>query len=65
MRPLSRRQADVLQHAADGHGARETAALLRLSEQTVPVYLKQARERLGARSTCHAVALAWRKGWIK
>jgi DNA-binding CsgD family transcriptional regulator len=55
---LSPRQTEVLCFAAAGCTERETALRLGIASATVRGHLARARERLGARSTCQAVALA-------
>ena len=61
---LSSRQTDVLTLAAAGSTERETALRLGIASATVRGHLARARERLGARSTCQAVALAVALGMI-
>ena len=55
---LPPRQIEVLCFAAAGCTERETALRLGIATATVRGHLARARERLGARSTCQAVALA-------
>jgi DNA-binding CsgD family transcriptional regulator len=55
---LADRQREVLALAARGLTHRQIAQKLYLSPYTVFEYLKSARERLGARNTAHAVAIA-------
>ena len=61
---LSPRQTEVLCFAAAGCTERETALRLGIASATVRGHLARARERLGARSTCQAVALAVASGLI-
>ena len=61
---LSARQVAVLGCVARGLTGRETARELGIARATVRGHLVQVRARLGARSTCHAVALALRQGWL-
>ena len=63
-RVLSSRQTEVLCFAAAGCTERETALRLGIASATVRGTLARARERLGARSTCQAVALAVTWGLI-
>jgi DNA-binding CsgD family transcriptional regulator len=58
------REIQVLAAAAEGLCAQETARRLFLSQWTVKDYRKRAIERLGARNTTHAVALALRQGLL-
>jgi DNA-binding CsgD family transcriptional regulator len=62
---LSPRQTDVLTLAAAGCTERETGRRLGIATATVRGNLARARERLGARSTCQAVALAVALGMIE
>jgi len=61
---LSPRQIEVLYFAAAGCTERETALQLGIAVATVRGHLARARGRLGARSTCQAVAVAVALGWI-
>jgi DNA-binding CsgD family transcriptional regulator len=61
---LSVRQREVLELAAGGLLDREIGAALHLSPQTVRHTLQAAREKLGARNTVHAVALALHQNLI-
>lgn len=62
---LSRLQNEVLFRLADGeplHVMRESLDLT-LAEQTRAEM--EIRQRMDARSTAHAVSIAWRQGWIR
>ena len=59
---LSPRQAQCLTLMAHGATAREIALRLNISPLTVREHLFRARAKLGARSMCHAVALAVASG---
>lgn len=61
---LSPRQSQVLACAASGLTVPETAAKLCLAHQTVLLHRGDAREKLGARTTAHAVALALEQGLL-
>ena len=61
---LTRRHKEVLQQFADGADGKEAAVQLGITEQTVRTHLKDARARLGARNTAHAIAMALRRGEI-
>jgi DNA-binding CsgD family transcriptional regulator len=61
---LNRRERQVLQYAADGLTAEQTADTLGLATETVKTFRKLASRKLGARSITHAVALALRDGRI-
>ena len=57
---LSGREREVLQWAAEGKTARETAYLLGLSESAVNLYSARAMTKLRARTKAQAVAIAVR-----
>lgn len=62
--PLTPREADVLELAADGAPAEEIAARAHLSPGTVRNYLSAAAAKLGAQNRHEAVRVARRHGWI-
>lgn len=62
--PLTRREADVLELAADGAPIDEIAQRALLSAGTVRNYLSSAAGKLGAANRHEAVATARRLGWI-
>lgn len=62
---LSLREAEVLALVAKGHGNREIARSLRLSEATVKTHLIHIYAKLGAADRAHAVTLAIQKGIIE
>ena len=64
-RPLTKRQAAALQCMADGMTEYEAARHLGLATASVRMRLAHARERLGARSLTHAVALAVAAGLVR
>lgn len=57
---LSPREREVLQWAAEGKTARETARLLKVSESAVNLYAARAMSKLRARTKTQAVAVAVR-----
>jgi two-component system response regulator DesR len=61
---LSRREIEVLRHAAYGLMAKESAERLHLSTETVKHYRKTAREKLRARNMANAVALGYELGLL-
>ena len=61
VKALSDRQVQVLTLVAEGATDREIARQLSLSTKTITHYVKNIRDRLGARSGAHAVALALRQ----
>lgn len=62
--PLTPREADVLELAADGAPVEEIAARAHLSAGTVRNYLSAAATKLGAANRHAAVEVARRHGWI-
>jgi two-component system, NarL family, response regulator DesR len=62
--PLTPREADVLELAADGAGVEEIAQRAHLSPGTVRNYLSAAATKLGATNRHEAVHVARRHGWI-
>jgi DNA-binding CsgD family transcriptional regulator len=61
---LSPRECECLSWTAHGKTAKETAALLDLSVETVRVYLKRAIRKLDAANGAHAVARGFQLGLI-
>lgn len=62
--PLTVREADVLEYAADGAGVGEIARRAHLAEGTVRNYLSSAQTKLQATNRHEAAAIARRHGWI-
>ena len=62
--PLTPREADVLELAADGAPVEEIAHRAALSAGTVRNYLSSAAAKLGAANRHEAVHVARRQGWI-
>lgn len=62
--PLTERERQVLQRAADGRSSVEIAAALHLSEGTVRNYLSEAIAKLGAANRIDAARIARAKGWL-
>jgi two-component system response regulator DesR len=62
--PLTPREADVLELAADGAPADEIAVKVALSPGTVRNYVSSAMRKLGAANRRDAVQIARRNGWI-
>lgn len=62
--PLTPRESDVLELAADGATAEEIAGRAHLSPGTVRNYLSAAVAKLGAHNRHEAVRIARRHGWI-
>lgn len=62
--PLTDRERDVLNAAADGSGNADIAAAMHLSHGTVRNYLSTAIQKTGARNRAEAVRIAREKGWL-
>ncbi|GAA4802181.1 response regulator transcription factor [Streptomyces ziwulingensis] len=62
--PLTAREAEVLEHAADGAPVTEIAERAALAEGTVRNYLSSAVTKLGAENRHAAVRLARDRGWV-
>jgi DNA-binding NarL/FixJ family response regulator len=61
---LSRRETEVIIHAASGESNREIARALYLSETTVKRHLSNVYEKMGVRSRGEATSKALAEGWI-
>ncbi|MEE1619541.1 response regulator transcription factor [Brachybacterium sp. J153] len=62
--PLTPREADVLEYAADGAPVEQIARRAHLAEGTVRNYLSSAQAKLQAANRHEAAAIARRHGWI-
>lgn len=62
---ISPRELQVMQSAARGEAARETAQALRIAIDTVKDHRNSARARLGARNATHAVAILVAAGLVE
>ena len=62
---LSPREKDVIAMISTGRRRAQIAHELRISENTLRVYIDSARHKLGAVNTFHAVALAVKRGVVK
>jgi DNA-binding NarL/FixJ family response regulator len=61
---LTPREIQILEALAEGHGNRQIAADLGISEETVKTHLKHLYEKLGASDRAQAVAVALRQKLI-
>jgi DNA-binding CsgD family transcriptional regulator len=61
---LSPRERQVMTHLAAGATGTEIADLLHISPETVRNHVRSAREKLGARTRAHGIALAIHRGEI-
>jgi DNA-binding NarL/FixJ family response regulator len=62
---LNDREAEILRLVAEGKKTQEIARSVRLAERTVKHYLESIRQKLGAKNSSHAVALAIQRGLIR
>lgn len=62
---LTKRELEVLRGIADGEKQEQTALRLHLSVHTLKTYRARTREKLGAHTTAHAVAIAFRLGILE
>lgn len=62
--PLTPREADVLEYAADGASIEQIASRAHLSAGTTRNYLSSAAGKLGAANRHEAAVIARRHGWI-
>ena len=62
--PVTARERQVLELLADGLANKEIAQKLIVSDETVKSYLRTLFPKLGARSRAHAVAIAFRRGYV-
>lgn len=62
---LTDRERQVLTLLRDGLTAKEAAARLGLTRDTIQTYTKRIMERLGAKNITQAVIIAIRCGYIK
>ncbi|HWR67274.1 MAG TPA: response regulator transcription factor [Bellilinea sp.] len=62
--PLTARERQVLQLAAEGLANKEIAARLQLSEHTVKFHLSSLYSKLGVSSRTEAVRTGTRQGWV-
>ncbi len=62
---LSPREQDALTLLASGLTRTQAAERLKISENTLRVYIESARFKLGARNTIHAVANAMSRGLLR
>ena len=65
MKPLSRRELQILQLMADGKGNQEIAEQLDLTIRTCESYSHHLMLKLQASNRAHAVAEGFRKGLIQ
>ncbi|MGB6036751.1 MAG: helix-turn-helix transcriptional regulator, partial [Cryomorphaceae bacterium] len=63
--PLSRRELEIMTCMMKGFDVVNTAQKLNISLSTLRNHLKHIRNKTGAKSTIHLVALAKERNWIK
>lgn len=64
MKPLTQRQAELTGLLAQGMSAKEIAGQLGIAVTTAQTTLQQARERVGAKTVAHLVAISISRGFI-
>lgn len=64
MNALTPRQTEVTRLASQGLGCKEIAASIGITVNTARVTIQQARERVGAKTVAHLIAIAISRGWI-
>jgi len=62
--PLTSRERQILQMAAEGLANKEIAGQLQISEHTVKYHLSTLYSKLGVSSRTEAVRAGMRKGWV-
>src|SRR5512133_952275 len=65
LKPLGRREIEILQQIADGIPTREIAAASNTSLQVIKNHTYRAAQKLGADNRGHLIAVAFRAGFIK
>jgi DNA-binding CsgD family transcriptional regulator len=63
--PLTRRESEILRAVAEGHTHQWIAQKAALSNRTVITILGGIRDKLGAKTTPHAVHIAHRVGVLR
>ena len=54
---LRPRENEILKLVSEGNSYKQCARVLNLSLPTIKVYVGRAKEKLSARSICHAIAI--------
>ena len=54
---LKPREAEILKLVSEGNSYKQVARVLNLSLPTIKIYIGRAKERIGAKSICHAIAI--------
>lgn len=54
---LRPREIEILNLVSEGNSYKHVARILDLSLPTIKVYIGRAKEKMGAKSICHAIAL--------
>ncbi len=63
--PLSRREAEILNHISEGLTAKEISSELDLALPTVRTYVSRLFKKLGAKDRAHAVSIGYARGIIE
>jgi DNA-binding NarL/FixJ family response regulator len=64
-KPPSRRQLEILQVISEGFTGKGAAHKLGIAHQTVKNHMDDLKAKLGVIGLPQAIAIAFRKGWIK
>ncbi|VDG97075.1 Transcriptional regulatory protein uhpA [Lysinibacillus sphaericus] len=62
--PLTKREQEVLNHAANGLTSKEIGTELYLSSGTVRNYLSEILQKVGAKNKVEALVICRKKGWL-
>lgn len=62
--PLGVRESQCLHLIASGMSNKEIAVVMGIAPYTVSAHIRKVLGKLGATNRTHAVALAWRRGWL-
>lgn len=62
--PLTKREQEVLNHAANGLTSKEIGTELFLSSGTVRNYLSEILQKVGAKNKVEALVICRKKGWL-
>ena len=54
---LKPRENEILKLVSEGNSYKQCARVLNLSIQSIKVYIGTAKDKLGAKSICHAIAI--------
>jgi DNA-binding CsgD family transcriptional regulator len=61
---LGERESQCLHLIASGLSNKEIGVVMSISEKTVGAHVRKVLRKVGANNRYHAVALAYRRGWL-